>query len=354
MKFVKAVCVFVVALAVCACCVCGCEQRKTLNETKVETGTCGEDSSWTLTGDVLKVEGTGSVDTPIRPEGKARTIIVGDGITSIGDEIFKGIEEALFIQLPDSLYSIGSEAFSGLVGVKEITIPDSVKDIAGDAFRGWEDDQQIISEWYKGSVEDWQPYFDLWTSVFGQIRAFLNDENLREKLQSFINEWTYYIGDNSEEIVEAVQSFYDVSEEEVLGVLGVLTQFDDEFVNDILALIPEINRILDEIENEGKGIIYEFNGQIGTGLNDFYFGFGDAQEFVLGQDEDFLKAIEEALPQYERGLSALFGSIFGGGEETEDPSGEKQETGEEDSWIEFWGGIDPDVLEIILGAAASR
>lgn len=103
-----------------------------------DSGTAGS-LNWSLTnGGVLKISGNGaipnySLDNSPWSALNIQTIIIEDGVTSIGDYAFYQ-SEALSVYIPDSVKSIGQSAFreSGLVAV---TIPGSVETIGNNAFR---------------------------------------------------------------------------------------------------------------------------------------------------------------------------------------------------------------------------
>lgn len=351
MKFSKLICVITAALMICAACLGGCAVGNL-----PETGECGEDAAWTLTDGVLTVEGTGAVTEQIAPEGSVKEIVVSEGITELGAKVFKDIPGIESIKLPDSLSKIGREAFSGLTDVDEIKIPDSVKDIADDAFRNWKDSQQILSEWYEGAADDWQRYYDLWKNYGDTLKAFIDEEGLREKLQNFVNKWAGYIKENFNEILSSVESIKDTGEEAAIEAIGDLGQYNEEFVNDILALIPSIDEVLNKMETEGKGIIFEIKGDIGKDLEGLHNALSDIEEIFGESKEEVFDLFKSLVPEYERGLKEILG--IGDGEETEESGEQEEDTetkdGEKSDWLKFIGGIDPDALEIILSAVASR
>ena len=67
-----------------------------------------------------------------------RSVVVGSGITSLGDYSFYGCTNLTSVVLRSGLKTIGWCAFSGCTGLTSITIPGSVTQIAGSAFYGCE------------------------------------------------------------------------------------------------------------------------------------------------------------------------------------------------------------------------
>lgn len=77
-----------------------------------------------------------SADT--RPSGYTysamTSAVVGNCITSIGDEAFKSCFQLASVTIPDSVTSIGGNAFAWCISLSSITIPDSVTTIGDNAF----------------------------------------------------------------------------------------------------------------------------------------------------------------------------------------------------------------------------
>ena len=108
---------------------------------EVISGSCGENLTWTLdteTG-VLTISGTGAMDTyfwydPAPWENYAITsLIVTDGVTSIGGHAFEGCN-LTSVELPDSLIGIGEGAFMYCLSLQSIKLPESLRYISTAAF----------------------------------------------------------------------------------------------------------------------------------------------------------------------------------------------------------------------------
>lgn len=107
-----------------------------------ESGTCGDDLIWTLddTG-TLTISGTGNMDdwdwwaSPFFPyRSSINTVVICDGVTTIGEFAFRECSGLTSITIPDSVTSIGKSSFFGCSGLTSIITPDSVTTIGDDAF----------------------------------------------------------------------------------------------------------------------------------------------------------------------------------------------------------------------------
>ncbi|MCD7831442.1 MAG: leucine-rich repeat protein, partial [Firmicutes bacterium] len=113
-------------------------------------GTCGDNLTWMLADGTLTISGTGDmydyehIEDEDNNYGTApwfsyfdsiTSVIIGDGVTSIGSFAFFGCYNMTEITIPDSVTSIGSFAFFGCYNMTEITIPDSVTWIGSFAFQ---------------------------------------------------------------------------------------------------------------------------------------------------------------------------------------------------------------------------
>ena len=110
-------------------------------------GRCGEHVTWTLSNDVLTIEGSGAMYNwkssgnagEVAPWYDSRSSITGvvikTGVTTVGDNAFYGCESLASVTLPSTtLTSIGSYAFYGCKGLTDIKLPASLKTIGSYAF----------------------------------------------------------------------------------------------------------------------------------------------------------------------------------------------------------------------------
>ena len=133
----------------------------------IETsGSCGENVSWKLAGDILTLYGTGEMQDYAgeTPWGwcceTIENIVVEKGITSIGANAFNGCKSVTSIEIPVGVESIGAAAFKNCTALAYISIPNSVKDIANDAFAGCTNLKKV--ELNTTTVENW---FSGYTSI---------------------------------------------------------------------------------------------------------------------------------------------------------------------------------------------
>ena len=110
----------------------------------VRTGSCGDNVTYSLdtsTG-VLTISGTGdmenyssySPESPFYGTSKIKSVIIDNGITSIGDYAFYKCRSLTSITIPNSVTSIGSHAFCHCTSLTSVTIPNSVTSIGDYAF----------------------------------------------------------------------------------------------------------------------------------------------------------------------------------------------------------------------------
>jgi hypothetical protein len=77
------------------------------------------------------------------------SVVIPNGVTSIGDRAFYGCEKLTSITIPASVTSIGDSAFFGCTSLASITIPASVKTIGYNTFG---DCRNLISVTFAGSI----------------------------------------------------------------------------------------------------------------------------------------------------------------------------------------------------------
>lgn len=115
----------------------------TVNLNTIASGTCGDNITWKVDKNgVLSLRGTGSMDnyyyidyTPWCQFKKTiRKIILGEGITSVGDYAFANCELVEKISLPNTITTIGEYAFGGSQSLTAVSIPDGVLEIGDRAF----------------------------------------------------------------------------------------------------------------------------------------------------------------------------------------------------------------------------
>ena len=108
-----------------------------------QSGTCGDNLTWNLTGGVLTISGTGAMNDYSGTSApwysysyriSIKSVIVENGVTSIGNHAFYKCSNLTSVTIPNSVTSIGEYAFSYCTGLTSVTIPNSVKSIREYAF----------------------------------------------------------------------------------------------------------------------------------------------------------------------------------------------------------------------------
>ena len=122
---------------------------KALAADVVASGTCvaegnGSNLTWTLDSEgVLTISGSGdmynygSSDFSAPWDGsrsRVKSVVIADGVTSIGEYAFFYCESLTSVTIPDSVTSIGKYAFFCCTSLTSVTIPDSVTSIGRFAF----------------------------------------------------------------------------------------------------------------------------------------------------------------------------------------------------------------------------
>lgn len=106
-------------------------------------GKCGDNVKWTFdakTGE-LYIYGTGpmysdpSIKQWEKKKSQVKTVIIGEGVTSIGDYAFNLHSRITSVSIPQTVTIIGENAFYGCNNLEQITLPDNITQIGDDAFR---------------------------------------------------------------------------------------------------------------------------------------------------------------------------------------------------------------------------
>lgn len=106
-------------------------------------GICGDDLTWKLDDDGnLSINGTGAMkdyDWESAPwyrfESEITTLTIAEGITSIGDNAFCGMESLNRVTIPDSVKLIGVNAFNSCYSLQNVEMGTGVTGIGWDAFK---------------------------------------------------------------------------------------------------------------------------------------------------------------------------------------------------------------------------
>ena len=106
-----------------------------------KSGICGDNLEWKLTDEgVLTITGTGEMQdwndysSPWYENESVKQVIIGDGVTTIGDWAFSYCRALTSITIPNSVTTIGDNAFESCSFLTSITIPNSVTTIGDYAF----------------------------------------------------------------------------------------------------------------------------------------------------------------------------------------------------------------------------
>ncbi len=110
----------------------------------VASGTCGAEGdnlTWVLDKDsLLTISGTGAMADKVASwipfRAAVKTIVMEDGVTSIGDEAFAECANLSTISIPNTVKSIGEGAFINCSSLPAITIPEEITSIKDNTFSG--------------------------------------------------------------------------------------------------------------------------------------------------------------------------------------------------------------------------
>ena len=98
----------------------------------------GDNVQGVVDGETLTISGTGNMNnysfTTSSRFGNVKEVIIEEGVTSIGDYVFRGCGDLTSVTISNSVTSIGTFAFSGCRGLTTVFIPNSVTSIGTCAF----------------------------------------------------------------------------------------------------------------------------------------------------------------------------------------------------------------------------
>ena len=108
---------------------------------KPTSGSWDDNISWEYQNGTLKVSGNGDIQDAKHGgpmwsiyQDEAENIVIADGITGIGADVFKRFEKITDLILPDSVTKIGDNAYESCSGLKTAVIPKNVNQIGNYAF----------------------------------------------------------------------------------------------------------------------------------------------------------------------------------------------------------------------------
>ena len=118
-----------------------------------KSGTCGDNLQWKLTDEgVLTITGTGEMQdwndysSPWYENESVKQVIIGDGVTTIGDWAFSYCRALTSVIISNSVTTIGERTFANCYSLTSVTIPSSVTRIEDGAFSDCGNVKQITSE----------------------------------------------------------------------------------------------------------------------------------------------------------------------------------------------------------------
>ena len=135
-----------------------------------ETGTCGDNVTWTLEGSTLTIQGKGAMyDFPNGAPWDAHkdtiTTLVFVDVTYIGSDAFRDYDNVSSIRFGYGLYEIGPRAFLDCDRLTEITLPGSFKIFGERSFESCTYLKRINCEGYFPTFRQnclWDTYCDIY------------------------------------------------------------------------------------------------------------------------------------------------------------------------------------------------
>ena len=120
----------------------------------VDSGSCGENVTWTLDENgLLTIGGTGPMweyywgESPFYMNEAVKTVAIGSGVTTVGSAAFPGCSSLTSVSIPQSVAAIGDEAFFGCKSLTDVTIPEGAASIGRQAFSGCTELTSVSIPW---------------------------------------------------------------------------------------------------------------------------------------------------------------------------------------------------------------
>ena len=117
----------------------------TVVQSVIQQGTCGTNLKWVLNKEgTLTISGSGSMKNyTYKSEmpwysynNQINSVVIEDGVTSIGDYAFYGMVNLKTIQMPEGVKSIGAYAFKNCTGLDDVNLPTTLTKLGESAFYG--------------------------------------------------------------------------------------------------------------------------------------------------------------------------------------------------------------------------
>ena len=103
----------------------------------VESGRCGDNAGYKLYADGrLVIEGSGEVQRYFSLNEKIKSVVIGEGITSLAGGIFHSCSNLTNVILSKTLTNLGNDTFSSCGSLRTIVLPESLTSIGDDVFWG--------------------------------------------------------------------------------------------------------------------------------------------------------------------------------------------------------------------------
>lgn len=131
----------IVSILLALCLLIGCvPMMASAAETSGNCGPEGNESSvtWKIENGTLTISGSGAMKDGPGDWSKddVKSIVIGEGVTSVGGGAFGGCTNLTSLALSGSVTEIGMSAFDGCIGLTSVTFPKSVTKIVMGAFAG--------------------------------------------------------------------------------------------------------------------------------------------------------------------------------------------------------------------------